>query len=67
MPQKRQFERPTCGEPRMVEKESLDGAIHVIHAIVSLFTCGFWVLVWLAHAMSAEGAFRCTRCGTSFD
>ena len=33
MPQKRQFERPTCGEPRMGEKGSLDGVIHVIHTV----------------------------------
>ncbi len=47
----------------MVEKESLDGAIHVVHALISLFSCGLWLLVWLFHAMSASGPWRCTSCG----
>ena len=27
---------------------------HLLHAIITIFSCGFWVIVWLILAMSAN-------------
>lgn len=38
---------------------------HAIHAVVSLFTCGFWLIVWIILAIvSASSTYRCSQCGT---
>lgn len=67
MGNQRQAYCPTCGEHRLAEKESLDGAIHIIHALITLFSCGLWAVVWLIHALSASGPWRCQRCGADID
>lgn len=37
---------------------------HVLHLIISLFCCGFWVPVWILLAMTAPRRFvRCLTCG----
>jgi hypothetical protein len=37
---------------------------HLIHAIVTLFTCGFWVFVWIVASLR-HSPWRCTFCGGS--
>lgn len=53
-----------CKQNVLAEKQSLSGGIHVVHALISLFSCGVWLLVWLIHAIIASGGYRCTRCGS---
>lgn len=67
MGKKRQAYCPTCGQHRLAEKESLDGVIHLIHALITLFSCGFWAVVWIIHAVSASGPWRCSQCGGDID
>ncbi len=38
-------------------------ANHLLHLVLSLFTAGFWVLIWLLAAMS-PGPWRCAACGS---
>jgi len=37
-------------------------ANHILHLILSLLSCGWWVPVWLLCAL-LPGAARCTVCG----
>lgn len=38
---------------------------HTLHAILSLFLCGFWLPVWGAITLLlANGPWRCKTCGT---
>lgn len=34
---------------------------HLLHFFISLFTCGFWLLVWIAVAL--DPAMNCRTCG----
>lgn len=38
----------------VVAKSGLTGGIHVVHAILTLFTCGLWSPIWLLHAVLAR-------------
>jgi hypothetical protein len=42
---------------------------HVLHLLVTLFLCGFWLPVWIAHSVlrSVSGGepWRCNRCGSA--
>jgi hypothetical protein len=38
---------------------------HAVHAVVSLFTCGCWLIVWIIlSVISSTSSYRCSRCGT---
>jgi hypothetical protein len=37
---------------------------HLLHFVLSFFTCGFWLFVWLLVAVSSVGGYRCVKCGT---
>jgi len=39
---------------------------HVLHLLLTLFTAGLWLVVWILIALSASGAgeARCGKCGT---
>jgi hypothetical protein len=37
---------------------------HVLHLLLSLFCCGWWVFVWILLTLSASSnPWRCSRCG----
>ncbi|MBY3543675.1 hypothetical protein HFN71_28755 [Rhizobium laguerreae] len=36
---------------------------HVLHLLLSIFSAGFWIPVWLAVTMLASGTYKCPRCG----
>jgi hypothetical protein len=37
---------------------------HILHFLITMFTCGLWVVVWFILAMQG-GRFRCSKCGTN--
>ena len=37
---------------------------HLLHFLLSLFTCGLWIPVWILLAVAKRGACRCPLCGT---
>jgi len=39
---------------------------HVLHLLLTLFTAGLWLVVWILIALSASGAgeAKCGKCGT---
>lgn len=38
------------------------GTNHTFHLLVTLFTCGLWIIVWLLSAVKI-GGWRCPNCG----
>lgn len=40
------------------------GANHILHLLLTFFTCGFWLLVWLGQSVRM-GGWRCPWCGTN--
>ena len=39
-------------------------ANHVLHLLLSIFTCGLWLWIWPLVAAGTAGNYRCTSCGT---
>ena len=53
---------PTCKQNVLGRRETPN---HILHFLISFFTCGFWLFVWALLAASAgREPYRCTRCGT---
>jgi hypothetical protein len=59
----------TCGKQTLHRR--MGGVNHVLHAILTIFTCFLWGIVWVILAISANqgglAAYLCATCGTSFD
>jgi hypothetical protein len=36
---------------------------HLLHLLISVFMCGFWLPIWLILAACYSEPYRCTRCG----
>ena len=52
---------PTCNQRRMYAKPGIN---HVVHALVSVFTCGLWLLVWIIVIIAnSSKSYRCQSCG----
>lgn len=39
------------------------GVPHVLYAILTLFSCGIFGLVWAAHHFIGRGEYACPTCG----
>lgn len=39
------------------------GCAHIVQAILSLLTCGLWLIVWLGSAIRF-GGWKCVECGS---
>ena len=50
----------TCGAHVMAQKNTPN---HLLHFVLSLFTFGLWLPVWLIITVAGLGGWRCTRCG----
>lgn len=41
-----------------------DGVNHVLHAIISIFSCGLWLIVWLIFVLAdSRNEYACPTCG----
>ena len=58
MEHKRKFCK-TCG--KNVKREA-KGTSHILHLILSIFSCGIWMPIWILCAMSAT--WTCSECGS---
>ena len=36
---------------------------HVLHFILSLFTIGLWIPIWILVSIGKVGGYRCVECG----
>lgn len=52
---------PYCKERVSTHRRSPN---HLLHLILSFFTGGIWLIVWILLAISAVGGYRCQRCGS---
>ena len=49
-----------CNDYVLATKKSTN---HILHLLLSILTCGIWILVWIAVSMKV-GGWRCSRCGS---
>jgi hypothetical protein len=50
-----------CQRPVLGRRE---GVNHVLHAIISIFSCGLWLIVWLVLVLSdPSNEYACPNCG----
>ena len=50
-----------CGRHVKAEKQDVN---HVLHLLMTLLTCGLWVVVWgLVILADVTGGWRCHQCG----
>ena len=49
----------SCDRPVLAEKQRPN---HILHLILSLLTCGLWLIVWLL--LSLPSTPRCPHCGS---
>jgi hypothetical protein len=53
---------PNCQRPVLGRRDTPN---HILHFLISFFTCGLWVVAWIILAVSATRApYRCSICGT---
>lgn len=36
---------------------------HILHLLLSFFTFGVWIPIWLLLTIMSAGNYRCTQCG----
>jgi hypothetical protein len=36
---------------------------HILHLLLTIFTAGLWLIVWIIIAMSGGGKATCSKCG----
>lgn len=49
----------TCEKKVLAKK---NGPNHILHLILSIFTAGIWLVIWLAVSLLQE-PWRCSQCG----
>lgn len=49
-----------CEQPRKVERPGIN---HILHLLLSMFSFGLWIIVWLGVSIRL-GGWRCSECGS---
>lgn len=49
-----------CGTQRLGQAPSPN---HILHLLLSVFTAGLWIPVWLIIAATSSSGYHCTHCG----
>lgn len=56
----------TCQRPTL-HTARLETPNHVLHLLISVFTCGLWLPVWLVLIVATKSApWRCSQCGGTY-
>jgi hypothetical protein len=50
----------SCNKQSLLQREKTN---HILHFLLTLFTCGAWVVVWALLSIKI-GGWRCAVCGT---
>ncbi len=63
MPQEAGFHCAVC-QRQTLHRDAVQ-VNHVLHAVISIFTCGLWVIPWfiIMAQQANDSAWRCTVCG----
>ena len=48
-----------CGRQVMISRP---GTNHILHLLLTILTCGFWLVIWILCSIKI-GGWRCTQCG----
>ena len=56
-----QINCPTCG----VQPHTRSRPNHVLHLLLTVFTFGFWLIIWLFIGLTSADGFRCASCGNT--
>lgn len=49
-----------CQRPVLGRRQ---GVNHILYAILTIFSCGIWGLVWLIQSLAGAGDYACPNCG----
>jgi len=58
-----QASRKHCAVCEEMRKVTRPGCNHILHFLLSIFTCGLWIIVWIGSAVQI-GGWRCDTCGS---
>jgi hypothetical protein len=61
--QQSSFFCPVCQQQRLFTSQK--GVNHILHLLVTLFSCGLWAFVWFILTVSDTPRFHCSQCGHS--
>jgi len=50
-----------CNQNRKVERP---GTNHILHLLLTIFTAGFWLIIWILSSIRF-GGWRCGACGST--
>lgn len=54
-----------CPRCKTVVLGQRDGANHILHLLLTIFTGGLWLIPWLIiHLINSDKPFRCPYCGS---
>jgi len=52
-----------CGQATLAQKQTPN---HILHFLITVFTCGFWIFVWgILILACATDNYVCPRCGSA--
>jgi len=52
-----------CNQCQRLVPATREGANHILHLLLTLLTCGLWLLIWFGRSFTRIGGWRCTVCG----
>ena len=52
-----------CNEQVKTQRESPN---HILHFLITILTCGFWVVIWFLLCLQF-GGWNCSNCGQKID
>ena len=61
--QQASFFCPVCQQQRLFTRQ--ESVNHILHLLVTLFSCGLWAFVWFIITVSHNPRFHCSQCGHS--
>ncbi|MEQ1642153.1 MAG: hypothetical protein ABL959_01760 [Pyrinomonadaceae bacterium] len=61
--QQSSFYCPVCQQQRLFTRQ--ESVNHILHLLVTLFSCGLWAFVWIILTLSHNPRFHCSQCGHS--
>lgn len=61
--QQASFFCPVCQQQRLFTRQ--ESVNHILHLLVTLFSCGLWAIVWFFVTVSHNPRFHCAQCGHS--
>lgn len=59
---------PNCKDPTALFQKNIHKVNHWTHFVLTLFTGGFWLIIWIALVIGAssknsENKWQCAKCG----